>query len=114
MGAACEFSLHVKQSTVALRLVGPVPTGHDSHATSGGYWTTRYSLTTKAEKRVRVHQPAWSILAHEQHDVSASGLDCCGPENRWLTPPAEILSGSALNLLGSGLNLLGSGCRVLP
>ena len=40
-----------------------------------------------------------------KHDVSASGLDCYELQNRWLTPPAEILSGSALILSGSALRL---------
>ncbi|MEZ6043142.1 MAG: hypothetical protein R3C20_21805 [Planctomycetaceae bacterium] len=39
-------------------------------------------------------------------DLSASGLCSRRLENRWLTPPAGILSGSALSLSGSGWQAL--------
>ena len=46
------------------------------------------------------HAPRQQLLDHDQGtpNVSAAGLECWGKANRWLTPPAGNLSGSALSI----------------
>lgn len=108
----CTFCLKIQRKTVQPALFHPsnrhdAPPGLSQRTLAKSKATANSSHNTKPDSTLFLQSAISSSsvekfnsrfnLAH-QHHVPASGLESRKLENRWLTPPAEILPGSALKM----------------